>query len=81
MFSPLGNTNVDRPFEDAVVNSFDFDFESILYNLPVFSTKLRSLIDVALDKTYYLSATPQYKFPDAALSTTLNTVAFNLIMV
>lgn len=81
MFGPQDNANVDRPFEDAVVDGFDFDFESTINNLPAFGAKLRSLMDAAIDKTYYLSAAPQCVFPDAALSTTLDTVAFDLVMV
>lgn len=81
MFGPLTGTGVDRPFGDAVVDGFDFDFESTVSNLPAFGAKLRSLMDAASGKKYYLSAAPQCVFPDAADGTTLDAVAFDLVLV
>ncbi|KAJ5875045.1 class III chitinase [Penicillium subrubescens] len=81
MFGPLPGTAVDRPFGDAVVDGFDFDFESTLNNLPAFGAKLRSLMDGASGKKYYLSAAPQCVFPDAADGTTLDAVAFDFVLV
>lgn len=81
MFGPSTGTGVDRPFGDAVVDGFDFDFESTVNNLPAFGAKLRSLMDAASGKKYYLSAAPQCVFPDAADGTTLDAVAFDLILV
>jgi len=57
------------------------DFESTVNNLPAFGAKLRSLMDAAVDKKYYLSAAPQCVFPDAADGTTLDSVAFDLVLV
>jgi chitinase len=81
MFGPMTGVDVDRPFGDAVVDGFDFDFESTVSNLEAFGAKLRSLMDAAVDKKYYLSAAPQCVFPDAADGTTLDAVAFDLILV
>ncbi|KAJ6121230.1 class III chitinase [Penicillium sp. IBT 18751x] len=81
MFGPLTGVQIDRPFGDAVVDGFDFDFESNVSNLPAFGARLRSLMDAAADKKYYLSAAPQCVFPDAADGTTLDSVAFDLVLV
>ncbi|KAL5366251.1 glycoside hydrolase superfamily [Aspergillus floccosus] len=81
MFGPSINAQVDRPFGDAVVDGFDFDFETTTNNLPAFGAKLRSLMDAAGGKKYYLSAAPQCVFPDAANGATLNAVPFDLVMV
>ncbi|KAG2419134.1 hypothetical protein HFD88_002238 [Aspergillus terreus] len=81
MFGPSTNAQVDRPFGDAVVDGFDFDFEATTNNLPAFGAKLRSLMDAAGGNKYYLSAAPQCVFPDAANGATLNAVPFDLVMV
>jgi chitinase len=81
MFGPLTTAQVDRPFGDAVVDGFDFDFESTTNNLPAFGAKLRSLMDAAGGKKYYLTAAPQCVFPDAADGATLDAVAFDFVMV
>lgn len=69
MFGPDTNSSVDRPFGSAVVDGFDFDFESTFDNLDAFASKLRSLMDAAHaagDKYFYLSAAPQCVYPDAS---------------
>jgi chitinase len=81
MFGPQTGVAVDRPFGEAVVDGFDFDFESTVNNLPAFGAKLRSLMDAASGKKYYLSAAPQCVYPDAADGTTLDAVAFDFVMV
>ncbi|UNI24677.1 Chitinase [Purpureocillium takamizusanense] len=80
MFGPVGKT-VDRPFGSAVVDGFDFDFESPTSNLPAFGQKLRSLMDGAGGKKFYLTAAPQCVFPDAANGATINAVAFDFLMI
>ncbi|KAJ5899708.1 class III chitinase [Penicillium taxi] len=80
MFGPTG-AEVDRPFGDAVIDGFDFDFESTATNLPAFGAELRSLMNAATDKKYYLSAAPQCPFPDSADGSTLDAIAFDLVMV
>ncbi|KAJ5369605.1 class III chitinase [Penicillium cosmopolitanum] len=81
MFGPVPSVQTDRPFGNAVVDGFDFDFESTVNNLPAFGAELRSLMNAATDKKYYLSAAPQCPFPDAADGTTLDSVAFDFVMV
>ena len=58
-----------RPFGDASVNGFDFDFESVTNNMVTFGQTLRSMMDDRTSKTgdkYYLTAAPQCPYPDAA---------------
>lgn len=82
MFGPVqSGKNVDRPFGSAVVDGFDFDFESSANNLPAFGAKLRSLMDGAGGKKFYLSAAPQCVFPDAAVGAALDAVAFDFVMI
>lgn len=62
-------TKIYRPFGDASVDGFDFDFESTVSNMAPFAQALRSLMDAteATDgKHRLLTAAPQCPFPDAA---------------
>ncbi|KAJ6439405.1 class III chitinase [Purpureocillium lavendulum] len=82
MFGPVpSGKTVDRPFGSAVVDGFDFDFESTASNLPAFAQKLRSLMDAAGGKKFYLTAAPQCVFPDAANGAALNAVGFDFLMI
>lgn len=82
MFGPVpSGSKVDRPFGSAVVDGFDFDFESTTNNLPAFGAKLRSLMDGAGGKKFYLTAAPQCVFPDAAVGSALKAVAFDFVMI
>nr|AIT18872.1 chitinase [Beauveria bassiana] len=82
MFGPVQSGNkVNRPFGSAVVDGFDFDFESTTNNLPAFGAKLRSLMDGAGGKKFYLAAAPQCVFPDAAVGAALDAVAFDFVMI
>ncbi|KAM3524287.1 hypothetical protein MY4038_007828 [Beauveria bassiana] len=82
MFGPVQSGNkVNRPFGSAVVDGFDFDFESTTNNLPAFGAKLRSLMDAAGGKKFYLAAAPQCVFPDAAVGAALDAVAFDFVMI
>ncbi|OTB02702.1 glycoside hydrolase family 18 protein [Hypoxylon sp. CI-4A] len=75
-------TQENRPFLSAVVDGFDFDFESTTQNFVPFATKLRELMDADSSKTYYLSAAPQCPYPDAAMNDMLNgQIAFDFIMI
>lgn len=82
-FGPVGsNSSINRPFGDAVVDGFDFDFESTVSNMPTFANQLRSLMDQDTSKTYYLTAAPQCPYPDAADNPMLDgTVSFDAIWV
>lgn len=82
MFGPVpSGKKVDRPFGTAVVDGFDFDFETSTNNLVAFGKKLRSLIDGAGGKKFYLAAAPQCVFPDAAVGAVMNAVPFDLVMI
>lgn len=66
MFGPVqSGSSAPRPFGSAVVDGFDFDFESSVQNMEPFAAELRSLGDAAAG-TYYLSAAPQCPYPDAS---------------
>lgn len=72
----------NRPFRTAVIDGFDFDFESTTQNFVPFASKLRSLMDADSSKTYYLSAAPQCPYPDAAMNDMLNgAISFDFIQV
>ena len=82
MFGPVpSGKTVDRPFGSAVVDGFDFDFENPTNNLPAFAQKLRSLMDAAGGKKFYLTAAPQCVFPDAADGAAINAVPFDFLMI
>lgn len=76
MFGPeQSGSSVNRPFGTAVVDGFDFDFESSTSNMAYFANELRSLMDAATKaggKQYYLSAAPQCPYPDVADSDMLD---------
>ncbi|KAL4788493.1 glycoside hydrolase superfamily [Aspergillus varians] len=67
------SSKAHRPFGDAVIDGFDFDFEAAVTNMGKFATKLRSLADQDTSKKYFLTAAPQCPFPDAADKDILNT--------
>lgn len=86
MFGPIqSGSSVNRPFNTAVVDGFDFDFESANSNMAPFAQRLRTLMNAATaagGKTYYLSAAPQCPYPDVADNDMLNgAVSFDFIMV
>ncbi|KAF7956483.1 hypothetical protein EAE96_003822 [Botrytis aclada] len=71
-----------RPFGTAVIDGFDFDFESTVSNMPAFGNQLRSLMDTDTNKTWLLSAAPQCPYPDAADGPMLaGTVSFDIVWV
>ncbi|TQV90298.1 class III chitinase [Cordyceps javanica] len=60
MFGPVPLDNIYRPFGSAVVDGFDFDFESPINDLPAFAGKLRHLMDIVTDRKFLLSVAPQF---------------------
>lgn len=56
-------STVLRPFGDAVLDGFDFDFESMVTNMVPFASRLRTLMDGDVSKQYYFSAAPQCPYP------------------
>lgn len=86
MFGPVqSGSTANRPFGDAVVDGFDFDFESSTQNMGPFANRLRSLMNQTMDaggKTYYLSAAPQCPYPDIADNDMLDgTVYFDWVQI
>ncbi|KAE8342798.1 hypothetical protein BDV24DRAFT_129766 [Aspergillus arachidicola] len=81
-FGPVSNASVKRPFGDAVVDGFDFDFEAIVNNMPAFANQLRSYYGSDTSKKYYTTAAPQCPYPDAADGPMLDgTVYFDAIWI
>ncbi|CZR56054.1 probable CTS1 Endochitinase [Phialocephala subalpina] len=69
IFGPLIDTTVPRPFGNAVVDGFDFDFEATVSNMAPFANQLRNLMTTSTattGKEYLLTAAPQCPYPDAA---------------
>ncbi|KAK3400299.1 glycoside hydrolase superfamily [Sordaria brevicollis] len=84
MFGPVSSSSGNRPFGTAVIDGFDFDFESSVHNMLPFATRLRSLMDSATATTgrkYLLSSAPQCPFPDVANDELLRNVAFDFVSV
>ncbi|KAM3076073.1 Chitinase 2 [Clarireedia jacksonii] len=80
-FGPYSSSAV-RPFGTAVVDGFDFDFETTVSNMPAFANQLRSLMNANTSKQWILSAAPQCPYPDAADGPMLaGAVSFDLIWV
>ncbi|KAE8392657.1 glycoside hydrolase superfamily [Aspergillus alliaceus] len=66
------STAIRRPFGDATVDGFDFDFEANVKYMAPFANRLRELSDADKLKKYYLTAAPQCPYPDAADKDILN---------
>lgn len=85
MFGPVSPTGSgSRPFGSAVVDGFDFDFESAVSNMPTFGSELRRLMDQSTatsGKRFYLSAAPQCPFPDVYNQELLGAVEFDFVMI
>lgn len=84
MFGPQQNgSNVNRPFNSAVIDGFDIDVEAVSANLVAFASQLRTNMDAATTgaKKYFLSAAPQCPFPDLANQDMLNAVKFDFVAV
>ncbi|KAM5495377.1 Chitinase 2 [Microsporum canis] len=58
------NSSALRPFDDAVIDGFDLDFEATVSNMVPFAKQLRALYDADKSKSYYLTAAPQCPYPD-----------------
>ncbi|GIK03989.1 hypothetical protein Aspvir_008064 [Aspergillus viridinutans] len=81
-FGPPTSASALRPFGQAVIDGFDFDFESTVSNMPTFANQLRSLFQSDSSKQYYLTAAPQCPYPDAADGPMLNgAVSFDAIWI
>lgn len=84
MFGPVSSSSDKRPFGSAVIDGFDFDFESPAGQIVPFATRLRSLMDSAAatsGRKFLLSSAPQCPFPDLANNDLLRNVAFDFVSV
>ncbi|PLN80108.1 glycoside hydrolase superfamily [Aspergillus taichungensis] len=66
------DSKILRPFGDASVDGFDFDFEAATKNMAPFASRLRELADEDASKRIYLTSAPQCPYPDAADKDILN---------
>ncbi|KAG9251861.1 chitinase [Emericellopsis atlantica] len=78
-------SNALRPFGSAVIDGFDYDFESATSNMVSFGQELRRLMEDATasgDKRFYITAAPQCPYPDQANGEALaGGVSFDFIMI
>ncbi|KAG0689276.1 hypothetical protein C6P40_005332 [Pichia californica] len=71
-FGAGSDSSVDRPFDDAVVDGFDFDIENnVNTGYAALVTKLRTYFDEDTSKNYFISASPQCPYPDASVGNLL----------
>ncbi|KAJ1797218.1 Chitinase 2 [Coemansia sp. RSA 2399] len=71
-----------RPFDDAVLDGIDLDIEGGSgTGYPAFIDRLRSHYASDATKRYYIAAAPQCPFPDAYLSSTLDSAWFDMVYV
>ncbi|KAJ5378960.1 Class III chitinase [Penicillium cosmopolitanum] len=72
-FGPVKEgSKMKRPFDDAALDGFDFDFESSVTHMAPFANELRALINKETDRKYFLTAAPQCPYPDQADKDILN---------
>lgn len=72
-FGPAqANSNALRPFGNATLDGFDFDFESPVTHMATFANELRTLMDQDTSRQYFLTAAPQCPYPDQADKDILN---------
>ena len=77
-----GGSDEERPFDAAVVDGFDLDFESKDQTGTVaFGNTLRALYGKQSAKQYYLSASPQCVYPDESLNSYLTQVSLDYTFV
>lgn len=68
-----GGSTANRPFDDAVVDGFDFDIENNnQVGYVALANKLRQLFSTAPSKQFYISAAPQCPYPDASVGDLLS---------
>lgn len=67
-----GHSGVERPFDDAIVDGFDFDIENQnQVGYPALANALRQKFAEDSLKQYYLAAAPQCPYPDASVGNVL----------
>ncbi|CUM56752.1 uncharacterized protein AC631_05107 [Debaryomyces fabryi] len=68
-----GTNDDERPFDDAVVDGFDFDIENNnQVGYVALANELRTLFNQDSSKSYYLSASPQCPYPDQSVGDLLS---------
>ncbi|EPE32780.1 (Trans)glycosidase [Glarea lozoyensis ATCC 20868] len=86
IFGPktVGST-ASRPFGNAAVDGFDFDFEMTCPNMVAFANQLRKSMDACTaggEKKFYLTTTPQCPYPDGNVGPMLaGAVYFDAIFI
>lgn len=65
-FGPPSNSDALRPFGNASIDGFDFDFEANVQNTLPFAQQLRKNMDSSGNGQHYLTAAPQCPYPDRA---------------
>ena len=76
----------ERPFDDAIVDGFDFDLENNKNGVkpvgyPQLANKLRSFFTTDASKSYYLSAAPECAQADLGVQDILDNVALDFVFV
>lgn len=76
-----GGTDPERPFDDAIVDGFDFDIENKDQNGYVaLANELRQKFSSG-SKQYYLSAAPQCVYPDESVGDLLSQVSIDFAFI
>lgn len=77
-----GGSDDERPFDDAIVDGFDFDLENNnQVGIPALGNKLREIFAENPSKKYYLSAAPQCPYPDASTGNLLANVDIDFAFI
>ncbi|RLV90511.1 Chitinase 2 [Spathaspora sp. JA1] len=77
-----GGSDDERPFDDAVVDGFDFDIESGSdTGYAALATALKTKFAEDSSKSYYLSAAPQCPYPDAYVGDLIANVPLDYIFI
>lgn len=72
----------ERPFDDAVVDGFDFDIENgNQVGYTALANELRNLFTEDSSKSYYLSASPQCPYPDQSVGDLLANAAIDFAFI
>ncbi|EGW34608.1 uncharacterized protein SPAPADRAFT_60044 [Spathaspora passalidarum NRRL Y-27907] len=77
-----GGSDSERPFDDAVIDGFDFDMENKLQTgYAAMAAKLRQYFNSDSSKSYYLSAAPQCPYPDESVGDILSQVDIDFAFI
>ncbi|EKD21822.1 chitinase [Drepanopeziza brunnea f. sp. 'multigermtubi' MB_m1] len=82
-FGPVqAYSTISRPFGSAVVDGFDFDFESSdIGYIVAFGEELDRLRRYPSDKSIILTAAPQCPFPDQAMNELFEKIPFDALFI